>query len=938
MRRQQLINKLIEADRKTAQLSLIRKNPDLICLELARELKNTYYGSWTTAPQKTRNAARALKLLKDFLPFPEVTALASWVSGIANLTDGEMEKAIVSLNRAASIFSKIGLGHDAAQTKVAKLIALALLGKYDEALRTGRQALVIFGKYRDELAAGKVEKNLGNIMARRGNETTAERYYLAARRRFAKLKNKSELAMCDNSLANTYGELNAFRKAEIYYSKALASAQQAGMSVTEAEIEASMGNLALFRGKLDEALRFLELSRQKFEALEMPHQTAIAELEMADIYLEINLIDEALPIYKNVSDSLKRLKLRGEEARARSNFGRAAMAKNQPRIARVELSRAYKLYRAEKNPAGAANVKLTQVDLEIGRKNYEAALRLVAEAKTLLKRTANPRPKIMAQWLNGEILRHLNKTKAAQNILTAALSQAERFEQSGLAQMCLVSLGRAALQVGDKKAAEKYLTKAVRLIETIREPLAAEDFRMAFLANKLAPFEGLAKLYLENGDLKNAFLTIEKAKSRALSETLDAAAAKKRKPATKLDKELANLREELNWFYSRLNRAEATEVEDIWKEVNRRESAITSLLRRIESVRSSTVKRANTNSGIPKRNLLDELQGKLGPQRALIEFVSIEGRISALVVTEKRVELTADIATEPQIRVLLEGFQFQLDALRYGTDHLRPFLSGLKKRADHYLQELYTKLLAPLKHLTNAVDLIVVPTGVLHYVPFHALYDGNKYLVEQRGIAYAPSAAVWAKLQQRPSQQIRRPLLMAYADERIPLVEKEVAAVRRVLNDARSFVGKKATFEAFSGSASGAGLIHLACHGQFRSDRPMFSSLHLADGWVTVRDLVAKRISAELVTLSACETGISEVFAGEELLGLTRGFLSAGARAMVVSLWAVNDKAATKMMPLLYKKIIAGVSPPEALRQMQLDAVWRGQHPALWGAFVYLGP
>lgn len=938
MRRQQLINKLLSADRKTAQLSLIRQNPGLIRLELARELKNTYYGSWTTAPQKTRNAAAALEILANYLREDEVDALAKWVRGIAHLTDGKIEKAVESLDAAASVFLKIGLEHPAAQTKVAKLIALALLGTYDEALRTGKQALVIFAKYRDELAAGKVEKNLGNIMARRGNETAAEKFYLAARRRFVKLKDKSELAMCDNSLANTYAELNAFRQAEIYYAKALESAQQAKMSVTEAEIEASMGNLALFRGRLDDALRYLELSRQRFEALDMPHQTAIAELEMADIYLEINLVEEAFPIYEKVSDSLKRLKLRGEEARARGNYGRAAMAKNMPRRARAELSRAYKLYRAEKNPAGAANVKLTQVDLEIRQTNYAAALKLVVEAKALLAKTANPRPKILAGWLHGEIMRILQKNNSAQKVLNAALAQANNFEQTGLAQMCLVSLGQLALQTDDKKAAEKYFKKAVRSIETIREPLAAKEFRMTFLANKLAPFEGLAKLYLETGDLKNAFLLIEKSKARTLSENLDGSNGNKRATTTKLDKELANLREELNWFYSRLNRAEASEVESIWKEVNRREVKITSLLRRIESTQSKTDKRAKAKQNSRQQNVLELLQSKLGPQRVLIEYVSIDGRISALIVREKTIDLVTNITTEKEVVALLENFQFQIDALRFGTDSLQPFMSGLKKRADFYLQSLHAKLLDPLSPLIGELDLVVVPNGVLHYVPFHALHDCEKYVVENRSVAYAPSATVWAKLRQKPSKQIRRPLLMAHADEHIPLVEKEVAAIRRTLTNAKTFVGKKATFAAFANAASKSDLIHLACHGQFRPDNPMFSSLHLADGWVTVRDLVAKRIPAQLVTLSACETGINEVFAGEELLGLTRGFLSAGTRSLIVSLWAVNDVAATKMMPRLYKLIKGGDVPAAALRTVQLEMIGRGAHPYAWAPFFYIGP
>lgn len=171
-------------------------------------------------------------------------------------------------------------------------------------IKTGKSALKIFEKYGDALAAGKIEKNLGNIVARFGKESEAEKYYLAARRRFAEIGDKIELTMSENSLANTYAELNDFHKAEFFYKQALKNARREKMRVAEAEIKASMGNLALFRGKFDEALRLLELSRRKYENLKMPHQTAIAQLEIADIYLELNLTDEAQTIYEKVSDEL----------------------------------------------------------------------------------------------------------------------------------------------------------------------------------------------------------------------------------------------------------------------------------------------------------------------------------------------------------------------------------------------------------------------------------------------------------------------------------------------------------------------------------------------------------------------------------------------------------------------------------------------------------
>ena len=186
------------------------------------------------------------------------------------------------------------------------------------------------------------------------------------------------------------------------------------------------------------------------------------------------------------------------------------------------------------------------------------------EAKKLLTKTENPRPKLLSKWIHGEILRNLGKFKRAEKLLIETFEEATNIAHSNLAQICLNSLGNLALQTSDTHLAEQHFKNAVKMIETLREPLPAEEFRMAFLGDKLAPFESLAKLYLTENELEKAFLMIEKGRARTLSENLDGAfVGQNDKTSSKLRKQSANLREELNWFYSRLNRAEVGEFESL---------------------------------------------------------------------------------------------------------------------------------------------------------------------------------------------------------------------------------------------------------------------------------------------------------------------------------------------------------------------------------------
>jgi CHAT domain-containing protein len=334
---------------------------------------------------------------------------------------------------------------------------------------------------------------------------------------------------------------------------------------------------------------------------------------------------------------------------------------------------------------------------------------------------------------------------------------------------------------------------------------------------------------------------------------------------------------------------------------------------------------------------VDELQRRLGPGKALVEFVDDDGKYSVFVITNTSIDHVPDLASEGEVMSFLEGLHFQFGSLRFGGEAVRQFAGQLKMRSDIYLGKLHAKLLRPVESMTAGRDLVIVPAGALNYVPFHALFDGARYAIESREISVAPSAAVWLKLDRATKRSSRNALLMAFADERIPLVDREVTGLARVLPNSKRLTGRKATFAAFHEHAPEFDLIHIACHGQFRPDNPMFSSLHLADGWITVRDICERKLKANLVTLSACETGLSKVFPGEEILGLARGFLSAGAKALVLSLWTVSDEATLRLMAGLYDNLQRGKTVAASLRVAQLNSIKLGEHPYYWSPFFVIG-
>lgn len=927
MRRATLAKELIEAPDDAARRRLITGYRHLADEKLAVELRKACYAAWTVEPVRAQRAAAAAQNLSRVDPEPEIKAIAAWLRGIAHITRGRFEAAVASLDEAAELLTKTP---DAAQVQVARLLALAMLGRYNEAIVAGQKARKVFVSTNDHLGGGKIEMNLSNIVSRQGKFREAERYGLSAVRRFRNSGEKMWQAMAENSLANTYTDLNDLSKAEKFSRQALETARGQKMSVTQAEIEANLGNISMLRGRFGDALRSLESSRQRYDELGMPHQSAIADLEIADIYLELNLLAEADEIYSRVSPSFRKLKMRAEEARARLNHGRMLVRLGRAAAASRELQRASSLFAAEENASGQAVVRMVQARLAIDHGRPADAADHLRHAAAVIRQSGSPRQNIYLQLLEGEALTMSGRTSEAVKRYNKAASLAKKSEQPAALQLSLNLLGEAALSNGDRKKARSYFARSIDVVERLRSPIGAADAGMAFLASRLGSYENLARLYLGENKFAEAFAMIERGRSRSLLDAIGDRTGR-RSASAKLAVRAAELRAGLNIRYKDLERLDS-DTGQVSKAIGKAELELAKANRQLNNL--AAARKQNAADAV----LVDagQIQRQLKGNRTLLEFVEFDGQISAFVVDGKGVHYFPELARAATVSHLLEELHFQFGALRYGGAVSR-FAGQLKHRADAVLRRLYDAILRPLESELTTDRLVFVPVGPLHYVPFAALDDGGRYMAERFEISSAPSAAIWRELQGRRRGKFRSSLLMAYADERIPLVEHEVRELRKIVPEPVVVRGSNATFNAFQTEAGRHDLVHLACHGHFRPDNPMFSSLHLADGWITVQDLTSQRLRAKLVTLSACETGLSKVFAGEELLGLARGFLAAGAASLVVSLWTVNDEAAARMMKDFYLSLQRGGSVAASLRDAQIELIADGAHPYLWAPFVAIG-
>jgi len=943
MTREELAARLAAAD-PANQSALIKEHNALLDLELASALKSLLYDARDNNPALARGAATALRQVANLTNDTEIIATALWMEGIIALElDGHAEQAITKFDEAAIIFHQLEEPLQIASVHLGKLYALALLGRYNEALECGLGARDVFLAHGDILSTGKVEKNIGNIYYRRDRYREAEHFYRAARARFEAAGDERLTLLIDTNLATALIYQHKFRDAEALYHRALARAEIAGLTVMQAIIECDLGCLALFRGRYDQALDYLERSRRRYAALGMEHESAIAEQELADAYLELNLAPEAAAIYQKVIPTFAELGMRAEQSRALSSHARTSLLLGQVKKSRSLLASASALYRAEGNQVGEAMASLTEAQLYHSEEDYTSAAASALRAEAPLLEAGSWERFLLARWLRGEAARASGEA-SAQSLFESTLSDAELRALPQIAQRCHTSIGLLAAGAGDTSSAESHFKKAIQLIEELRLLLPSDEFRTAFVADKLIPYRELARLCLEDersDRAAEALAYIERARARALAEMFGGQVQSELKPRDEFEAEeiarLQEVREELNWFYTQMNRPPTADAKQsqaaraiMVEAIRERENRVLEMFRHIEQISERATRLVEPLD-------IARLGRELGRDTALVEYFALDGELMAFLVTDEGVEAIRHLGYEDEADAAIERLRFQINSLRFGSSQMRKYMDQITARARHYLARLYDILMRPLEDRLGSRRLIVVPHRTLHYVPFHALFDGAQHVIEQREVCYTPGAGVLMQCLDAPRRSMRRALMLAVSDERAPKVIDEVQAIALLFEDSCALTEDRATIAALSENASSADVLHLACHGQFRADNPLFSSLRLGDGWFTVRDASALDLKCQIVTLSACETGANRVAPGEELIGLARGFFAAGAPTLLVTLWTVADEETVQLMTDFYTHLLAGASASAALRQAQCNMIERQPHPFFWAPFILMG-
>lgn len=857
---------------------------------------------------------------------------------------GDNQEALDIHQEALQIFRKIGNAEEEARTLIPSIQPFILLGKYDQAFAAAETAKKIFRALGDDKRWAHVEINVGNIYHRQDRFEEGLACYERAYEMLLPFRDSEGLAVALYNMAVCLITLNDFPRALATYRRAREMCVQHGMTLLVTQSDYNIAYLYYLRGEYSRAIEMLLATRAECEKNGDAHVLALCYLDLAEIYLELNLSTEARDSahegylrFQKLGMGYEEAKCQAYEAMALSQLGKALRSLELFQQARAKFV-------SEKNLVWPWLMDLYQAVVLHNEGRLFEARRQCAGAAKFFDTSFLPSKAILCHLLLARLSLRTGELAAAKGDCSRALERLANLEAPLLRYQAQFLMGQIQQGLGDPSGAYDSCQKAREALETLRSSLRGDELKIAFMKNRLEVYESLVEICLLGSDKRKAaeesFSYIEMAKSRSLAELLmrSGPALPVADPGqSDLVRRIREMREELNWYYRRIEleqlRAEEpspARIEKLQKEALEHENELLHVLREVPQ--SGDI----VPQG-PAMSSLEAIRAALPPDAALLEYFTLKDQFIAAVVTQESLEI---VPLTPVSRIvnLLRLFHFQISKFKLGTNYTQTFERSMLDSALSHLRQLYHEVFAPLnERLRGRSHLIIVPHGVLHYLPFHALFDGRSYLIDSFTISYAPSASVFAHCQEKPAHAAGGALILGVPDAQAPFIQQEVESVARIVPDAELIVGAGASAQVLREQGLHSRLIHIATHGRFRQDNPMFSAIRLGDAYLNLYDLYQLKLNAELVTLSGCATGMNVVTAGDELLGLIRGLLYAGAQSLLLTLWDVHDQTTADFMEYFYRRVQNAASKASALQGAMDELRARHPHPYYWAPFALIG-
>ncbi len=895
-----------------------------LCAQALKELGSDVGAGCRLADE----AYRMAKLLGDAVALAESLR----AKGHTEQRAGHYKKSARSYQRAVRLLDSLGDEVGAARARSSASNCLMYLGRLDEALAWADLARQSFVRHKDTLRLARLETNVGNVLQRQERHTEALAAYERALASLQDLADEESAAITLRNMAVVHVGMLHFEHALACFEEARAIFHRRKQAVLAGEVDDNIAYLHFLEGDYRRAIVLYEASRSREG--QNPHKAAISLLDQSDLYLELNLFREAAHLASEAAARFSKLGLRPEIARSLQNLGLAHLHLGNLDLSLRSLRRVRILLARQKNSLWTAINDLSLALALTGAGRADEALALVQAARTELQGSSLVGKAVLAAVINARLELRRGRTTVARTLAAEARSLIRDANAPHLLLSAHLIAAEAAYAEGDRQVALTEFLAAHARAEDLRQRLGRDELQLSFLEDKRAIYEGLVALHLERNDAAGAFEFVEHAKSRSLADSLTRAPLE-RAGVTREDQTVDSRRTRLRRLYRRLDQLEArpqSTTSPIVAEFRLQAGLCERELSAALAGRSAV---EPESSGSTPTIGVAEVQANLAGDAAFLHYFHLHGRIALLAIRRDALQCfdlgaSSNVATECR----LLRFQLSRGGLSWANANHDP---SWLLATNRHLEALYRLLIEPAAHWLPTGQWTIAPHDGLHRVPFHAFGPPGRSLVEDHNITYAPSAGVWLQcLARRPAAEPSSALVLGVPDENSPLIAVEAESVARLFLGSELYIGPEATLERL-GRGAGHSIVHIASHGVFRADNPAFSALRLADTRLILLDLRELPLACDLITLSGCATGVQESAGADEVLGLARGALLAGARAAQVSLWPVNDESTTRYMVDFYRALAAGSRPADALRIAMLKSKLRDPHPFYWAPFALTG-
>lgn len=873
------------------------------------------------------------------------------------LNRGLADDALALIERANLGWRELGRPLDAVRTELGRMHVLDDLGRHAEAAAAAHALLdnlTILAADEDELDAEQrdqlawmraaANENLGVANGFTGHHDEALAAYERAEEVYRSVGGVDDLARCRANrgielvaIGRAVEGLDALLSASSMFTEAdnrMGYAQCIGHA---AEAELLLGlyaaSLERFRqagGLLDELGAITEASRLR--------------LRTVQAYLLLNLVDEAAAAADEVLPVLAEAGLEHDLAEARWLAGIAAERSGQTEPAIDLLDAAVIGAEAVGDPALAARALLSRSEALVAADRRPDALAAAEDALARLTEGSWPVEEVHTRLWLAQLLDDRDSVEAH---LDRATELVDDLALPQLRYPLLIQLGRRDRERGDTETARSRLQEAIDILEGLRGLIPNEILRSNYLEGRTTAHVELISMLIDGSDdeRRTAFDLAEASKSRTLDDIM-AGSMPVRSTWSADDPTLARYEADLHAAYSALTSGSPDQTRSQRRALQDRAVELERAIR-LAHLRAEAGGMTSPTDRRPEMS--DEPDGRHRPGRhrpgvdeQVIEYHVVADRIIVFVWRSGRLEVVETTEGTDRVNELVGHWERSRQRYELARGLGAGAVHGLVEAAYDALRALWAALFGPADPLLDDGDLLVVPHGALHVVPFHALVGPDGPIGRRWTVTVAPSYAVASHLPAGNGASAvgrsRRSVVIGVPDESAPAVADEARRAADVLPGAELLLSGDATVEnLLAATAEPVDVLHLACHGIHRPRNPMFSALKLFDRWLTAQDVLTMTVPGALVVLSACESGRQQPGQHrEETIGLARSFVAAGAAAVVVSLWMTADQVTAELMQHFYRAL-TDETPATALRMAQAAVSEDHPHPADWASFIIYG-